>query len=327
MLGSEKKDFRFKSESSGIRLDLFLQSKFKKLSREELKEIIHNGSVLLNGKPVFKPGCKLKETDEIAVSLSGSDDRAVEPRNIEFKIIYEDDDIAVINKPAGLMVHPLSRKDKTTLVNGLVFKYESLSDLSGPFKPGIVHRLDKDTSGALIAAKNNAAHLKLASEFKNRRVVKKYLAVVEGRIEYDEGIISKPIGRDKFKRMNMRIDDAEGKPAETYYRVIERLSFKQNSKIRPYSFLLLYPKTGRTHQLRVHMRHFGHPIVSDLRYGRNSDLISRQALHSYYLKLQHPVNGQVMSFKAELPEDFKNLLFNLGLQDYNLILDNYTSEV
>ncbi|MDP8215808.1 MAG: RluA family pseudouridine synthase [Candidatus Kaelpia imicola] len=324
----EKNNHSFQYEGSNIRLDQFLCGEFKNISREKIKKIIYQKSVLVNSSNAVKPSDIIKEGDRISILKRDFKEKNIEPRNMDISVIYEDEDIAVINKPAGIITHPLSGTDSDTLINGLLFKFNKLSSINGSLKPGIVHRLDKDTSGIMIIAKNNEAHNNIAAQFKNKGIIKNYLALVEGSVEYDEGLISRPIGRSRIKRTIMEIDDSMGRSAETYFRVIQRVSLKLTIKSQKfYTFIVLSPKTGRTHQLRVHMKHYGHPLVGDSKYGRGSDLIGRQALHAYHIKFFHPVKNIQMSFKALLADDFKNLLSKLGIANYNLILDNIIQEV
>jgi len=302
-------NFQFQKDSG--RLDLFLHSKLPDFSRERIKKLIQQGFAKVNCKNVIKPGYKLKYKDNISMIIDEAD-KSLQPQDIPIPVIYEDEDIAVINKPVGLITHPVSLDKKTpALVNGLLYRFNQLSDINGLLKPGIVHRLDKDTSGLLIVAKNNSAHIDIAGQFKDRQVLKKYLAVTEGEISEDEGIIERPIARGKYQRRKMRIDDDKGKNARTYFKVLHRL--------HSHTFVILYPQTGRTHQLRVHMEYYGHPIIGDSKYGKKSTLISRQALHAFYIEFRHPRTKDRMHFKAPLPEDFKGLLMKLGIkEDFNM---------
>ncbi|MDP8253975.1 MAG: RluA family pseudouridine synthase [Candidatus Kaelpia aquatica] len=324
----EKNSYSFKYEGSGIRLDRLLHGELKDISREKIKKIIYQKAVSVNGSSAVKPSDIVREGDEVSILKNGFRENDIEPKDMGISVIYEDKDIAVINKPAGVITHPLSKSDSDTLINGLLFKFNELSNINGPLKPGIVHRLDKDTSGIMIIAKNNEAHNGIAAQFKNKEVIKIYLALVEGSVEYDEGLIVRPIGRSRIKRTIMEIDDSKGRPAETYFRVVQRVSLKITVKSKKiYTLIALFPKTGRTHQLRVHMKHYGHPIIGDSKYGKSSDLIARQALHAYHIKFFHPVKNIQINFKAPLANDFKNLLSKLGIANYNLILDNIIQEV
>ena len=309
MLSSEKNksvNFRFQEDSG--RLDLFLHSKLPGFSREKIKKLIRQGFVSVNSKKVIKPAYKLKHKDSILMAININEvEKQLQPQNIPISVIYEDEDIAVVNKPAGLLTHPVSLSKMTpALVNGLLYRFNQLSDINGILKPGIVHRLDKDTSGVLVVAKNNSSHINIAEQFKNRQVLKKYLAVTEGEISEDEGIIERPIARGKHQRTKMKIDDDRGKNARTYFKVLHRL--------HSHTFVILYPRTGRTHQLRVHMKYYGHPIIGDSKYGKKSAFISRQALHAYYIEFRHPGRETPLCFTAPLPEDFNDLLTKLGIE-------------
>jgi len=309
MLSSKKdKAVNFQFQKDSERLDMFLHSKLPDFSREKIKKLIQQGFVKVNCKNIIKPGYKLRYKDSISMIIHETD-KFLQPQDIPFSVIYEDEDIAVVNKPAGLLIHPVSLDKKIpALVNGLLFRFNQLSDINGFLKPGIVHRLDKDTSGLLIVAKNNLAHINIAGQFKDRQVLKKYLAVTEGEMSEDEGIIERPIARGKYQRKKMRIDDNKGKNAKTYFKVLKRL--------HSHTFVILYPKTGRTHQLRVHMKYYGHPIIGDSKYGRKSAFISRQALHAFYIEFRHPRTKDRMHFKAPLPRDFKDLLIKLGIKEF-----------
>lgn len=316
----EEREFKFEAKVAGERLDQFLHSHFKHLSRERLKKLIKEGKVKVNSKVAFKPGDRLQVKDKVSILIElSSQKQALLPENIPLEVIYQDQEIALINKPAGLLTHPSSIEQNHTLVNALLFQFGKLSEISGPLKPGIVHRLDKETSGIILVAKTDFAHLRLAEQFKNRTLEKKYLAVVGGRLEHDEGWIEEPIARGRLERKKMRIDYSKGKIARTQFKVLRRL--------HSYTFVLLYPKTGRTHQLRVHMKYLGHPILGDAKYGKKSALIKRQALHAYYLRFFHPRTQEPMSFKAEIPQDFKDLLLRIGIDDYLQILENTKLEV
>ncbi len=325
MLGSQKiKKFNFQGNPQ--RLDLFLHSQLKDFSRQQIKKLIKSGKVCVNWQLVSKPGLRIKRGDVIEVRIDGiiSQDR-ITPQPLPLDIIYEDNDIIVINKPPGILVHPTAIDKTQTLANALVYYFQNLSDIYGPLKPGIVHRLDKDTSGILVVAKNNYVHLKLSKQFANREVVKKYLAVVEGRIEADAGKVCQPIARGRLQRKKMKVDYSRGRWAETIYKVLARAGKQKDVAIpglHSFSFVLLYPKTGRTHQLRVHMKYMGHPIVGDTKYSKKSKLIPRQALHAYSLKFKHPTTGQFQEFTAPLPEDFQILLEKIGIKNWREIISS-----
>lgn len=245
------------------RIDSFLASELD-YTRSYLKKLILNGLVKVNGSSI-KPNYKLKEGDSVDVNIPEAEKIDLMPENIPLDIIYEDDDIIVINKPQGMVVHPAPGNYSGTLVNALLYHCKNLSGINGELRPGIVHRLDKDTSGVMVVAKNDKAHLDLSNQIKERTILKKYIAIVEGVIKDDEGSIEAPIGRDHVERKKMAVTE-DGRYALTLYKVLER--YKNNSLIEATI------KTGRTHQIRVHMSYIGHPIVGDEVYGyKNKDLI------------------------------------------------------
>ena len=286
------------------------------VSRALIQRMIEKGEVLLNGKLV-KPGYKVKTDDKIEIDLDklekGSilehDGKIPRAEDVLLDIIYEDDDLLVVNKPAGMVVHPCHGHYSGTLVNALLNYPGFLTTFNKPrdtkdtqhiMRPGIVHRLDKDTSGIMLVAKTGVAHRKLSKQLKERTIAKKYLAVVKGLVSLDEGIINAPISHDKKDRRRMAVDEEEGKVSLTYYRVIRR------NKEKNYTVLEIRPKTGRTHQIRIHLSHIGHPVLGDTLY--NGPIIkdlSRQALHASSLSFIHPTKNSPMEFSAKLPEDMK----------------------
>lgn len=287
-----ERNFTVEEEDSGSRIDLFLAVKIGEgYSRTAIQRIISSGAVLLNNGPV-KPCHKVVLGDSVRITLPEAKSFQLIPQDIDFKIVYEDEDILVIDKPSGLVVHPGSAIHQGTLVNGLIRHTGELSNIN-PARPGIVHRLDKDTSGLMVIARNNSAHLNLVKQFSRHRIKKKYIALVQGVVELDEGIIDLPIGRHKkdFRRQAVRFIDS--KKAVTRYRVLKR--FKEAT------LLELIPKTGRTHQLRVHLAHIGYPILGDVKYGKKSDF-PRLALHAAELGFFHPRDNKFVSFSSPLPE-------------------------
>ncbi|MDO9464253.1 MAG: RluA family pseudouridine synthase [bacterium] len=297
------------AQNVGERLDKFLANKLDMVSRSFIQNLIIANHALVNEKKT-KPGYFLKIGDNILITIPELQDNAelkLKPENMALDILYEDDNIIVINKPAGIIVHPAQGVVSGTVVNFLLYHCKTLSDLNGPMRPGIVHRLDKDTSGVLIAAKNNSAHANLAEQFKNRKVKKTYMAVVRGVIPQDEGEIDRPIGRCVSHRTKMAIAYIGGKRALTKFKVIER--YHQNTLINA------YPTTGRTHQIRVHMAYLGYPIVGDKIYGESKGLVSkldslidRQALHAYRISFSHPASNKDVEFIAPLADDIKKLI-------------------
>lgn len=300
------KDFTVKvlPEQSGMRLDLFL-AQFSSnnnfgLSRTLIQRFILDGKVSLGGINRLKPHYKVKAGDEIKV-IAAEERRPCElaPEDISLEIVYEDGDLAVINKPSGIVVHPAPGNYEHTLVNALLFHFKELSSIS-PQRPGIVHRIDKETSGLLVIAKNNFTHLALAEQFARHTIKRKYLALVKGRVEFDENIIELPIGRHPVKRENMSVSFGEKtKYAKTYYRTLKRA--------KDYSLLELEPFTGRTHQLRVHLAFIGHPILGDSKYGKANGF-SRLALHAKAIGFTHPRTGKFIEFSCRLPAEFDKIL-------------------
>jgi 23S rRNA pseudouridine1911/1915/1917 synthase len=286
-------------DQAGSRLDLLIAnfSKINKLgfSRTAIQGLISRGKVMIEGVSVLKPNYKVKTGDLILVSPEEKKSLDLIPENIPLEVVYQDNDLAVINKPAGLVVHPAPGNYKGTLVNALLYKFKKLSDIN-PQRPGIVHRLDKDTSGLLVVAKNNNSHLKLAEQFAQHSIKRVYVAIVMGRMEYDENIIEAPIARHATRREHMTVNfNAESRYAKTYYKTLRRVG--------EVSFLRLEPYTGRTHQLRVHLAFIGHPILGDRKYGKNNDF-PRLALHAKCLGFIHPASGKFVEFESDLPKEF-----------------------
>lgn len=286
------------------RLDIFLVKTLPgDISRTKVQRIIRDGDVLLNGMPA-KPNTVLKINDTVSVKLRSRTENPLEAQDIFLDIVYEDDVIIVVNKPAGMLVHPTGGQRLNTLVNALTFHAESLSGAFGTEKPGIVHRLDKDTSGLMVVAKTDYAHNKLAAQFKERSIHKEYIAFVKGIVNNDEGFIEAPISRSRANRKKMCVNFSSSRKAFTSYRVIERL---QNITV-----LKILPKTGRTHQIRVHLSYIGHPIVGDIRYG-GSSMMKRQALHAKTIGFKHPLSEKYMEFTSKIPEDMAFFLATLKI--------------
>ncbi len=287
-------------QHSGMRLDMFLFSYFENLqqglSRSRIQVLIREGNVSSAGRKLAKPHQKVKPGQEIRVGIEERQELAPQSEDIPVEIIYEDADLAVINKPPGLVVHPAPGNDSHTLVNALLHCLSGLSDIN-PRRPGIVHRLDKETSGVMVVAKNNFTHLGLVKQFARHTIKRKYVALVRGKMEFDENIIELPIGRHPVKRKSMAVSfDEHAKSAKTYYRTVKRAN--------DYSLLELEPFTGRTHQLRVHLAYLGHPILGDSKYGRGANF-PRLALHALSLGFNHPRTGKFMEFNSEMPKEFR----------------------
>ncbi len=296
------------------RLDKYLHGRFQNLSRRFLQDAIKAGHVKVNGQSV-KVSHRLSHDDVIELSLPEPPPKDIEPEDIPIKVLYEDDDLIILNKQAGMIVHPARGNTHGTLVNALAFYSDNLSSGLGEFRPGIVHRLDKNTTGVMVVAKNDTAQWKIAKQFENRQVRKSYLAIVHGIPELTADRISAPLGVHPRVREKYAIRPELGKESITYYEVIE--------VFRGFSLVKLTPKTGRTHQIRVHLAYIKHPIVADDMYGgklvypwhlqdqepaAQDPIISRCALHAWTLGFKHPTTGKDMEFEAPLPRDMQYLL-------------------
>ena len=297
--------FKIELEDVGARLDAWLTKKLETWSRSFLEKLITEGGVVVNGNNV-KPGYKLKIDDLIDVSIPEPKHLDVIAEKIDLDILYEDEDIIVVNKARGMVVHPAAGNYTGTLVNALLeHSGESLSDINGVIRPGIVHRIDKDTSGVLVVAKNNTSHAKLSDKLKEHDIQRIYVAVAEGVIAEDTGKIDAPIGRHPQERKKMAVNVKNGRRAVTYFKVLERF--------KTATLLELRLETGRTHQIRVHLSYIGHPLVGDPVYGRKKQLydFNGQALHAKLLGFVHPGTGKYVEFEAEQPEEFNQLLEQL----------------
>lgn len=273
------------------------------LSRNGVQKLIETGSVLVNGS-CCKANYKVKTGDAIRVLLPEPEDPEAKPEQIPLDIIYEDADIIVVNKERGMVVHPAAGNYSGTLVNALLWHCEDLSDINGVRRPGIVHRIDKDTTGLIAAAKNNAAHLCLAGQLQDHSMARVYYALLEGETRENSGTVRAPIGRHETDRKKMCVNLKNGKDAVTHFEVLERFGDCMLVKCRL--------ETGRTHQIRVHMAYIGHPVAGDPVYGlRNKRGLAGQALHAGLLTLRHPSTGNMMTFEAPLPDDFARLLETL----------------
>ncbi|NLY29661.1 MAG: RluA family pseudouridine synthase [Firmicutes bacterium] len=285
------------------RLDRYLTEKIEGRSRSYLRKLIDQGLVLVNGRQV-KAGYLLTAGDDVRVEIPPPQPLEVVPESIPLDILYEDKDIIVINKPPGMVVHPAAGNYQGTLVNALLAHCRDLSGIGGMLRPGIVHRLDKDTSGVLVAVKNDYAHKSLAAQLKRRTVERWYLALAKGNFREDQGVIDAPIGRHPVKRKQMAVVE-KGRPARTWYYVRER--FDQHTLVE------CRLETGRTHQIRVHLAHIHHPLVGDQVYGgRQNHLgMTRQALHAYHLGFRHPRTGESLAFSVPVPYDMAEVIDKL----------------
>jgi len=299
------KEIRLVSDVEKIRIDRWLPSILESSSRSYVQKLIDDGLVQVNGGRI-KSNYKLKKGDEVFVSMPEPEKLDVKAEKIDLDILYEDDDIIVVNKPKGMVVHPAAGNYSGTLVNALMeYCGDTLSDINGVIRPGIVHRIDKDTSGVLVVAKNNIAHERLSARLKDHDIKRVYVALVNGVIREEAGVIDAPIGRHPVERKKMAVNVKNGRRAVTHFRVLER--FKDTTYIE------LTLETGRTHQIRVHMSYIGYPVIGDKVYGTRKQKydIDGQALHAKILGFVHPTRNEYMEFEAELPEYFKNLLKEL----------------
>ncbi len=284
------------------RLDLFLQQKLKQYSRSHIKKMIDGQLVRVNGKIITKSGYKVAVGDEIEFQDLPIKQLDTSAENIDIDIVYEDDDLVVINKPQGLVVHPACGNESHTLVNALLYHIKNLSTINGVIRPGIVHRLDKNTSGLLVIAKNDKAHISLSKQIQNKTCKRCYLALCDGIFKQDCGTITTHIARSKKDRKKMAVcSDTEGKLAITNYKVLKRYNF--------YTLLEFDLKTGRTHQIRVHASYVHHPVVGDEVYGNKSKFkLNGQLLHAYKLEFTQPTTKEHIVVTCELPDYFKNVL-------------------
>ncbi len=290
------------------RLDVYLAEKTG-FTRSRIKKLLEDGCVTADGVPVKKSGAVLSPNVIVDVLVEDPVVVSSEPENIPIDIVYEDADIAVINKSRGMVTHPCPGTPNGTLVNALVYHVKDLSGINGVFRPGIVHRLDKDTSGLIVIAKNDKAHLSLSSQIEKKTAGRHYYALVEGKPKEETGVIDQPIGRNKKDRKKMAVCQ-DGRRAITYYKTVENFGNK-------YTLMDFKLGTGRTHQIRVHCKFIGHPIVGDLVYnGKDEFNVGGQLLHAYRLDLVHPSTGENMTFTAPLPECFENVLIKLRKRSY-----------
>lgn len=280
----------------GLRLDKFLENKLE-INRSQIKKHIESGDILLNNK-IVKAGYSLKKDDTVTVSYE--DEEKLLPEKIDFDILYEDDYFTVISKPQDLVVHPGAGNKSGTLVNGLLYKFKSLSNPIDEDRPGIVHRLDKDTSGLMIIAKKDESYYKLIDMFKNREIEKHYLAIVHGNI-YEDFDVEAPIGRDPNNRIKMKVIEENSKYASTSFHVLKNFD--------KFTLLDVLLHTGRTHQIRVHLSYVNHPVVGDETYGiKNKYKINKQLLHAYKLKFIHPITGEKLEIIDDFPQRFKDFM-------------------
>ena len=319
--------FLVKKRDDGKRLDIFLSEKIKHLTRSNIKKIIESKNVKINKKITDSPSKKIKINDEVVIELLIKNPNKLLPNKIKLDIRFEDKDVLIINKPKGMVVHPGAGNYENTLANALAYKYKNkLSDINGELRPGIVHRIDKETSGLLVIAKNNLSHSKLGKQFSDHSIARKYLCLVWGVIRPLQGRIKTLISRNKKNRQLMMVSDVNGKKAITNYKTIKVFNIKDIPKI---SLIECKLETGRTHQIRVHMKYKGSSLLGDNQYGKKNikfkkinenffkklSVLNGQALHAKSLGFIHPSKNKWVNFESELPNDFKkllDLLKNLG---------------
>lgn len=312
--------FVVQNKDANCRLDVLLSKEITNFTRSNLKKIIESKQVKINDKIITSPSRKVKLDDKISVNLILKDEKNIKPSNIKLDILYEDKDMLVINKPAGMVVHPGAGNYKNTLANALVFKYKNkLSNINGNLRPGIVHRIDKETSGLLVIAKNNFSHSMLGKQFSEHTIKRKYLALVWGVVRPLNGKIETLISRNKKNRQMMAVSDINGKKAITNYTTKKIFDIKDIPKI---SLLECELETGRTHQIRVHMKYKGNPLIGDKQYGKKNlkykkidknfetklSHLNRQALHAKSIGFFHPTKNEFVNFESDLPKDYKKLL-------------------
>src|SRR5258708_6539063 len=301
----EKDTLSVQADEAGQRLDRYLVSKLTAISRTRAQQLIADGMVLVNGGP-GKPGYALRIGDEIQIlsPRQNKRDSGIKPQSLPLDVVYEDRDLLIINKAAGMVVHPAPGHHDDTLVNALLARYPDIHWDTADQRPGIIHRLDKDTSGLIIVARNIATQAALVEQMKRHEIVKRYLALVEGVVALDQGSIDAPIGRDPRHRQQMTITALGSREARTHFRVLERFA--------RHTLLLLELETGRTHQIRVHLKAIGHPIAGDPVYGSGNTIrglsLKRQFLHAYQLKFTHPITGASIDVEVPLPDDLQVVL-------------------
>lgn len=304
MMSENREVFIAESCDIGKRLDLFL-SESASFTRSHVAKLIEQGKVFVNGVIPKKSGEKLSLGDMVDILLEPPKEISLEPENIDIDIVYQDDYIVVVNKSRGLVVHPAGGSESGTLVNALLYHVDNLSGINGEIRPGIVHRLDKDTSGLMVVAKCDEAHLSLSRQLAERTCHRTYIALLEGNLKNDEGSIHAPIGRSRADRKKMAVVEG-GRDALTDYKVVHRYP--------KYTLVKFFLHTGRTHQIRVHSKHISHPVVGDKAYNSQKDVLGAdgQLLHAYKLEFTHPKTGETVTFRSDLPDYFKNILQKLG---------------
>ena len=311
-MNEERISVRIEEEEAGRRIDAFLSSCFEDRSRTFIKKLIEEGRIKVipagsSEERSVKPSYPVSEDDLVLIDFPEPEALSVEPENIPVPILYEDSDLLIVNKPKGMVVHPSYGHQNGTLVNALLYHCSDLSGIKGVLRPGIVHRIDKDTTGLLVVCKNDCAHQKIAAQFADHSQKRIYEGIVTGNLKEDEGTVNAPIGRDRKDRKKMAVDP-DGRPAVTHYRVLERFG--------TYTYAEFSLTTGRTHQIRVHMAYLGHPMLGDEVYGsgRSPFKTEGQVLHARLLGFIHPSTGAYVEFSTPHPEDFDRILRKLRTQ-------------
>ncbi|TDT68085.1 23S rRNA pseudouridine1911/1915/1917 synthase [Hypnocyclicus thermotrophus] len=303
----EIKEFIVTENEKNIRLDRYISINISEISRREIQELIKNNNIEVIGtNKKIKASYKLKGIEKIIIKIPEKVEQELLGEDIDLDIIYEDKDILVINKQPDLVVHPGAGNETGTLVNAVISYYPEILKVKGERRPGIVHRLDKDTSGVIVIAKNNIAYDRLIEKFSNKKMNKTYLCIVKGRLKEKEGRIENLIGRDTKNRKKMTVVTKNGKLAISNYKVLDEKG--------DFTLIKVNIETGRTHQIRVHMKYLNHPILGDEVYGKKSNLVTRQMLHAYKLEMNHPITNEKISFIAKLPNDFKEILNKLEMR-------------
>ena len=299
----EQYSCRVEEQSQGQRLDVFIAAVWPQLSRSAAQRLINGGNVRINGEVHDRVSRKLRDGDQVDLEIPEAADLILSPEDIPLDIYYEDSDIVVVNKSVGMVVHPAAGHYQGTMVNALLAHCDDLSGINGVLRPGIVHRLDKDTSGLLMVAKNDKAHRNLTQQLQDRQVKRRYLALVHGVIRENSGRIEAPIGRDPRDRQKMAVTHQNSKEAITYYQVLQRYP-------TGFTWLELRLATGRTHQIRVHLAYIGHPVAGDPRYGPAKPAfgLTGQFLHAHLLGFHHPRTGEYLEFRSPMPTTFQIIL-------------------
>lgn len=297
---------KIEESDAGERIDITLTDLLTGVSRSSIQKLTEKGKILVNGLPVPSKSYKLKEGDSVEIQFEEPVLLAAVPEDLPIDIIYEDDDLIVVNKSKGMVVHPAPGNPSGTLVNGILYHCRGrLSSINGVIRPGIVHRIDKDTSGLLVVAKNDSAHQKLAEQFAAHSITRLYRAIVHNNFSSDEGTVDAPIGRDPHNRLRMAVTEKNGKAAKTHYKVLERFG--------PLTYIEAVLETGRTHQIRVHMAYIKHPLLGDELYGPKKSVVKTQGqmLHAKVIGFIHPTRGEYVEFDSSLPDEFEQILEKL----------------